>query len=317
MKLRTALWALGLCVVASLPAAAATFRFAFQGDLKSLDPYSLNETFTHGVLGNVFEGLIKRDKNLQIIPGLAERWEVVEPTRWRFHLRKGVKFSNGEDFTADDVVFSAARAQAPASDIKTRFPGDTKVVKVDDHTVDFILSSPNPILPAEWDTWYILSKKWAEANGSAQPQPGAGQQQSYAALHANGTGPFVITEHQAGVKTVFKPNPKWWGKPEHNFDEVIFTTISNDATRVAALLSGDVDWADPIPLQDVERINASANAQVLQGPELRTIFLGFDQYRNELKYSNIKGKNPFKDERVRKAFYLAIDENAIAEKVMR
>ena len=98
---------------------------------------------------------------------------------------------------------------------------------------------------------------------------------------------------------------------------MIFTTISNDATRVAALLSGDVDWADPIPLQDVERINASANAQVLQGPELRTIFLGFDQYRDELKYSNVKGKNPFKDVRVRKAFYLAIDENAIADKVMR
>ena len=119
------------------------------------------------------------------------------------------------------------------------------------------------------------------------------------------------------MKTIFKPNPKWWGKPEHNFDEVIFTTISNDATRVAALLSGDVDWVDPIPLQDVQRINASANAQVLQGPELRTIFLGFDQYRDELKYSNVKGKNPFKDVRVRKAFYLAIDENAIADKVMR
>ena len=153
------------------------------------------------------------------------------------------------------------------------FPADTKVVKVDDHTVDFVLSGPNPILHAEWDTWYILSKKWAEANGSAQPQPGAGQQMSHAALNANGTGPFIITSHQAGVKTTFKPNPKWWGKPEHNFDEVIFTTIANDATRVAALLSGDVDWIDPVPLQDVQRINASANAQVLQGPELRTIFL--------------------------------------------
>jgi len=228
-----------------------------------------------------------------------------------------VKFANGEDFTADDVVFSADRARMPASDVKTRLPADAKVVKVDDHTVDFILSGPNPILHYEWDTWYILSKKWAEANGSASPQPQAGQQMSHAALNANGTGPFVITSHQAGVKTTFKPNPNWWGKPEHNFDEVIFTTISNDSTRVAALLSGDVDFADPIPLQDVDRINASANAQVMQGPELRTIFLGFDQYRDELKYSNVKGKNPFKDVRVRKAFYLAIDEDAIVEKVMR
>ena len=317
MKSKTVLLALGVAAAMICQASAATFRFGFQGDLKSLDSYTLNETFTLGVLGNVYEGLTKRDKELKIVPGLAERWEVLEPTRWRFYLRKGVKFQNGEDFTADDVVFSATRLHAPASDVKTRLPADVKVAKVDDHTVDFILSGPNPILHYEWDTWYILSKKWAEANGSAQPQPGAGQQMSYAALHANGTGPFIITEHQAGVKTLFKPNPNWWGKPEHNFDEVIFTTISNDATRVAALLSGDVDWADPIPLQDVERINASANAQVLQGPELRTIFLGFDQYRNELKYSNIKGKNPFKDVRVRKAFYLAIDENAIADKVMR
>ena len=317
MKAKIALLALALAVVPASSASATTFRFGFQGDLKSLDPYSLNETFTHGVLGNVYEGLTKRGRNLEIIPGLAERWEVLEPTRWRFYLRKGVKFQNGEDFTADDVVFSTARVQADGSDVKTRFPADTKVVKVDEHTVDFILSGPNPILHYEWDTWYIISKKWAEANNSVAPQPGAGQQTSYAALHANGTGPFIITEHQAGVRTVFKPNPNWWGKPEHNFDEVVFTTIANDATRVAALLSGDVDWVDPVPLQDVQRVNASGGAQVLQGPELRTIFLGFDQYRDELRYSNVKGKNPFKDVRVRQAFYLAIDETAIKDKVMR
>src|SRR3989440_8410206 len=135
MKFKTALLAVALAVASfAQPAAAATFRFAFQGDLKSLDPYSVTETFTHGVLGNVYEGLTKRDKELKIIPGLAESWETVEPTHWRFHLRKGVKFHNGEDFTADDVVFSAARLHAPASDVKTRFPADTTVIKVDDHT---------------------------------------------------------------------------------------------------------------------------------------------------------------------------------------
>src|SRR5436305_455269 len=317
MKLRTGFLALAIALAMACQASAATFRFGFQGDLKSLDPYTLNETFTLGSLGNVYEGLTKRGKNLEIIPGLAERWEVVEPTRWRFYLRQGVKFHNGEDFTADDVVFSTERVRANGSDLKTRVPADMKAVKVDDYTVDFLLSRPDPILHYEWDTWYIMSKKWSEANNSAMPQPATGQQMNYAALHENGTGPFTITEHQAGVRTVFKPYSGWWGKPEHNFDAVVFTTITNDATRVAALLSGDVDWVDPVPLQDVERINASGNAQVLQGPELRTIFLGFDQYRDELKYSNIKGKNPFKDVRVRKAFYLAIDENAIADKVMR
>jgi len=318
MKLGTALLILGLTLASAvMPARAATFRFAFQGDLRSLDPYSLNETFTHGLLANVYEGLIKRGRNLEIIPGLAERWEVLEPTRWRFHLRQGVKFQSGEEFTADDVLFSAERARAQGSDIKTRLSADAKVVKVDDHTVDFVLSGPNPILHYEWDTWFIISKKWAEANNSVMPQPTAGQQMSYAALHANGTGPFIITEHQAGVRTIFRPNPGWWGKPEHNFDEVVFTTIGNDATRVAALLSGEVDWIDPVPLQDIQRVNSSPAAHVMSGPELRTIFLGFDESRDELKRSDVKGKNPFKDARVRKAFYQAIDVEAIKRRVMR
>ena len=315
--LATLAFAIAAMGAAPKPAQSETFRFAFQGDLASLDPYTLYEGFTLGVLGNVYEGLVKRDKNLKIVPGLAETWEVLEPTRWRFHLRKGVKFQNGEDFTADDVVFSADRARANGSDIKTMIPADAKFVKIDDNTVDVVLGSPNPILNAEWSLWYIMSRKWAEANNSIAPQPASGQQKNYAALHANGTGPFTIASHQAGVRTAFKPNPNWWDKAEHNFDEVIFTTISNDATRVAALLSGDVDWIDPVPLQDIARVNASGNAHVLSGPEVRTIFLGFDQTRDQLLYSNVKGKNPFKDVRVRKAFYQAIDIEAIKARIMR
>src|ERR1700754_394939 len=204
----------------SAPLKAQTLRYANQGELKSLDPYTLNETTTHAHLGHVYEGLIARDKDLKIIPALAESWETPEPTRWRFHLRKGVKFQNGEDFTADDVVFSAERSFKPASDIKTRIqPAGTKAVKVDDYTVDFVLPSPNPILHYEWDTWYIMSKKWAEANNSASVQPASGQQMSHAALHTNGTGPFIITSHQAGVRTTYKKNPNWWGKVEHNIDD--------------------------------------------------------------------------------------------------
>src|SRR5436305_7288205 len=158
MKLRTIILALALAAISALPASAATLRLAFQGELKSLDPYSLNESFTLGMLGNVYEGLTKRDKDLKIIPGLAERWEQVEPTRWRFYLRKDVKFQNGENFTADDVVFSAERSFNQASDIKSRIPpAGTKAVKVDDHTVDFVLPSPTPLLHYEWDTWYIMS----------------------------------------------------------------------------------------------------------------------------------------------------------------
>src|SRR3954453_20325371 len=194
---------LTVAAVAISPASAQTLRYANQGDLKSLDPYTLNETTTHAHLGQVYEGLIARDKDLKIIPALAESWETPEPTRWRFHLRKGVKFQNGDPFTADDVVFSADRVRATGSNLQTRIPKDTKVVKVDDYTVDFILSSPNPILNSQWDTWYIVDKKWAEANNVVDPPPAAATTPSYASLHENGTGPFIIESHQPGVKTVF------------------------------------------------------------------------------------------------------------------
>jgi peptide/nickel transport system substrate-binding protein len=307
----------GILALTVSPVSSQTLRYANQGELKSLDPYTLNETTTHAHIGHVYEGLIARDKNLKIIPALAESWETPEPTRWRFHLRKGVKFHNGDPFTADDVVFSADRVRATGSNMTSRIPADTKVVKVDDYTVDFILSSPNPILISQWDVWYIMDKKWAEANNAVAPTPAAATTPSYASLHANGTGPFMVDSHQPGVKTVYKANPNWWRKPEHNLKEIVFTPIASDATRVAALLSGEVDVIEPVPIQDIQRVNASPNATVLTGPELRTIFIGMDQSRDELLFSNIKGKNPFKDVRVREAVYKAIDIELIKNRVMR
>src|SRR5436305_1333477 len=312
-----AMTAFAMTALAMAPASAQTIRYANQGELKSLDPYTLNESTTHAHLGNVYEGLIGRDKDLKIIPLLAESWKTPEPTRWRFHLRKDVKYQNGDPFTADDVVFSADRVRAKGSNLQTRIAADAKVVKVDDYTVDFILTSPNPILNSQWDTWYIMDKKWAEANNTAQPTPVAATTPSYASLNANGTGAFMIESHQPGVKTVFKPNPNWWRKAEHNLKEIVFTPIASDATRVAALLSGEVDVIEPVPTQDISRVDSSPNAQVLKGPEVRTIFLGMDQARDELLYSNIKGKNPFKDVRVREAIFKAIDVELIKTRVMR
>ena len=304
-------------VAAGMPAEAKTLKWAFQGPLTALDPYSLNETFTLGQLGNVYEGLTRRGPDLKIEPALAERWEILSPTQWRFHLRKGVKFHNGNPFTADDVVFSAQRVRAPSSDLKTRIPADAEFVKVDDHTVDVNLKTPNPILHAEWDTWYIMDKEWAEANDMVAPVSASDKSPKPAAYKAMGTGPFTIETHQPGVHTVFKPSPGWWDKAEHNLTEVVFTPIAADATRVAALLSGEVDLVDPVPVQDIKRVNDAPNTRALTGPELRTIFLGFNSMRHELKSSNVKGKNPFQDARVRKAFYQAIDINAIKSRVMR
>ncbi len=304
-------------LTAAPPAMAQTLRYANQGDLKSLDPYTLRETTTIAHHGQVYEGLVGRGKDLQLIPALAEKWETPEPTRWRFYLRKNVKFQNGDPLTADDVIFSADRVRAKGSDFTTVIPADAKFVKIDDYTVDIVLTKPNPILTSQWDIWYIMSKKWAEANNAAAPTPAAATSPSYASLNANGTGPFKIESHQPGVKTVFKVNADWWGKPEHNLKEIIFTPIASDATRVAALLSGEVDIIEPVPVQDIARVNGTATASVLAGPELRTIFLGMDQIRDELLFSNIKGKNPFKDGRVREAFYKAIDIETIKSRVMR
>jgi peptide/nickel transport system substrate-binding protein len=296
---------------------AKTLRFAFQGELKAADPYAINESFSLSVGSAVYEGLIRRKPDMSIEPCLATSWEQLDPLHWRFHLRKGVKFHEGQDFTADDVVFSADRVHSPGSDIKNRVPLDAKVVKVDDYTVDFVLKTPNPLLINEWESWGIFSKKWAEEHGATEATAMNATTPPYAALHANGTGPFILVSHEPGVKTVWKKNPNWWDKPKHNLDEVVFTPIPSNATRVAALLSGEIDWMDPVPLPDQARVNANPSTEVLAGPELRTIFLGFDEDRAELGHSSVKGKNPFKDVRVRKAFYQAIDEEAIKAKVMR
>lgn len=301
------------------PAAAQTLRMSFQGDVGTLDPHGLNETFTLGYLGNVYEGLTTRGPDLSIEPGLAERWEIVAKDRWRFHLRKGVRFHDGSPFDAEDVLFSAERVRRPTSDLKSRLATVKEVVKVDDHTVDFVTEVPNPILHAEWDTWYIVDKEWALANGAAEPVDIKNPRGSFAAFHTNGTGPFKVTSREPDVKTVAVRHPLWWGwgKAPGNLQEVIFRPIANDATRVAALLSGELDLILSLPIQDTDRVARTPGLKALVGPELRTIFLGFDQWREELEGSDVKGKNPFKDRRVRLAVYQAIDVEAIAKKVMR
>ncbi|WOH84005.1 ABC transporter substrate-binding protein [Bradyrhizobium sp. BEA-2-5] len=319
MSVRWSLFAatIAALVAFALPASAQTLKYANQGELKSLDPYTLKETTTIAHHAHVYQGLTARDKDLKIIPALAESWETPEPTRWRFHLRKGVKFHNGDPFTADDVLFSADRVRAKGSNFLSNVPADAKFSKVDDYTVDVTLDSPNPILISQWDSWYIMDKKWAEANNVVDPTPVAATTPSYASLHENGTGPFIIESHQPGVKTVFKAFPGYWRKPEHNLKEIIFTPIASDATRVAALLSGEVDVIEPVPIQDISRVDSSGVATVMTAPEIRTIFIGMDTARDELLYSNIKGKNPFKDARVREAFYKAIDIELIKTRVMR
>ena len=318
MRIKTAMIAGAASLALSGPAAGETLRFAFQADVNTLDPHSLNETFTLSFQANIYEGLTRRAEDLTILPALAESWEIVEPDRWRFNLRQGVTFHNGNPFTADDVVFSDHRARSDGSDVRTKIAGILEVIAVDDYTVDFVTDGPNPILIAEWDTWYIMDREWAEANDAvAVTNVTETDSDNYANLNANGTGAFMVTSRQPDVRTVAVPNPNWWDEPSHNLTEVVFEPVSSDATRVAALLSGDMDLVYPVPLQDIDRVNSNDGTQALTGAELRTVFFGMDQGRDELLYSNVEGANPFRDRRVRMAFYQAIDVNAIQRVVMR
>jgi peptide/nickel transport system substrate-binding protein len=319
MKLRhfAAILAAAGFVAAAPVASAKPFKFANQGDMTTADPHGLFETTTLMMQGYVYEGLVRIGKDLEIEPALAESWKQTDPKTWVFSLRKGVAFHDGGAFTADDVVYSFARAKSEGSDLKTPVATVESVTKIDDHTVQIVTRSPNPILLREFPFLYMVSKSWIEKNNAADPVDVRKGKENYATRNANGTGPFMLKERQPGVKAVFVPNAKWWDKLESNITEATFTPIGNDATRVAALLSGDIDMMEPIPIQDVDRVKAAAGRKVMQGPELRTIFLGFDQERAELLESNVKGKNPFKDARVRKAFYQAIDIEGIRRTVMR
>ena len=310
-------FALAAFIAGTAPLAfAVTLRVSNQGDVQSMDPHSLNESLQLSFTGNVYDTLVARDKKMNLEPSLATKWTQTGPTVWRFDLRQGVKFHDGTPFTADDVIFTFKRAAGIGSDMKGYTNPIKEVRKAGDFAVDIETNTPFPILPDTLTALAVMSKKWCEDNKAEQAVDRRKGIENTASFKANGTGPFRLKERQPSVRTVIVKNFTWWDKAEGNIDEVVFTPIGNDATRVAALLSGETDLMEPVPLQDVERLKGSGFT-VLQGPELRTIFLGMDQKRDELLYSNIKGKNPFKDVRVRRAFYLAIDEETIKSRVMR
>ncbi|MGE5331629.1 MAG: ABC transporter substrate-binding protein [Nitrospirota bacterium] len=302
---------------ATLVGHAQTIRIANQGDALSMDPHSLNESLQLSTTSNVYEPLVGRNKDLSLAPALATAWKQTSPTVWRFELRKGVQFHDGTPFTADDVLFSFARTQVEGSDMKSYTNDFKEVRKINDHTVEIETKTAFPILPDVISQVFIMSKKWCEANNATAPVDRRKGIENAASFRANGTGPFRLRERQPNVRTVFVRNGNYWGPIEGNVAEVIFTPIGSAPTRVAALLSGEIDVMEPIPVQDIDRVNNNPGTRAITGPELRTIFLGMDQKRDELLYSSVKGKNPFKDKRVRQAFYQAIDIDGIKKTVMR
>lgn len=316
MKFKLALLASAL--VLTNTAFAATFKWSSASDIPTLDIHSQNNALGNGVHAAVYESLVYyNSRSFKIEPVLATDWKLISPTQMRINLRKGVKFADGSAFTVDDAIFSINRAMAKTSNFGVYAQGIDKVVKVDDNGLDILLKGPNPVLMNQLTELRMMSKVWAEKNKSVEPKDSRSKDENYAHRNAMGTGPFMVESWQPDQKLVFKRNPNWWGKMEGNLTEIIYTPIKTENTRAAALLSGEIDMVlDPSP-QDLVRMRSNSALKVIDGAENRTIFFGMDQFRDELVGSNIKGKNPLKDVRVRKALYQAIDSATLNKVTMR
>ena len=299
-------------------AQAKTFKWSSASDIPTLDIHSQNNALGNGVHAAIYEALVYyNSKTFKPEPQLATEWKLLNPTQMRFTLRKGVKFSDGSPLTADDVVFSLTRSMSKTSNYAVFAQGVDKVVKVDDFTIDVMLKAPTPTLVNQLTELRIMSKAWAEKNKSVEPKDIKTQEETFAHRNAMGTGPYMVKDWQPDQRLLLVSNPNYWGKNPTNVTEILYTPIKSAPTRLAALLSGETDFVlDPGP-QDLGRLRSNPEMKVMDGAENRTIFLGMDQFRDELPGSSVKGKNPLKDARVRKALYQAIDINAIQRVTMR
>jgi len=297
---------------------AKTFKWTSASDIPTWDIHSQNNALLNGVHAAVYESLVwYNSKTFKPEPALATGWKQLTPNQLRVNLRTGVKFHDGSPFTADDAVFSIERAMSKTSNYTPYTNGIERVVKVDANTIDIFTKDPNPVLLNQMTELRMMSKAWAEKNNSVMPKDIKTKDETFSHRNANGTGPFMLKEWQPDQKLVLVRNPAWWGKTDGNVTEIIYTPVKNVSTRMAALLSGEVDFVlDPSP-QDLPRIRSNPDLKVIDGLENRTIFFGMDQFRDELPGSNIKGKNPLKDVRVRKALYQAIDINTITRVTLR
>jgi peptide/nickel transport system substrate-binding protein len=303
---------------------AKTLRIALSDDATTLDPHVADLIVNNRLLHNIYDGLVTRDKDFKIAPALAVSWSQPDAKTWRFKLRPNVKFHDGSPFTADDVVFSFNRVIHPLSALRSSVLGVASARRVDDLTVDFIMAEPNAVLLNHLVSFRIMSKAWSAKHGSTNPQNYKDKEETFAARNTNGTGPFRLVSRQPDVRTVLAEHRAWWGRAPNvyasemgNLTQVEWVPIKSTATRIAALLSGTVDLVLDPPVQDRDRIKNTQGFKLQLGSEPRVFFLAMDVHRDELLYSNVKGKNPFKDLRVRQAMALAVDVDLLVKKVNR
>ena len=324
MTMRLATFGAALLATTALTVSAAsaeTLRWARAAEALTLDPHSQNEGPTTTLMHQIYEPLIVRNMEGGLEPGLATSWEPSssDPNVWVFEIREGVTFHEGQAFDAEDVVFSLNRALSEASDFKELLTGVTEVRATGDFTVEVVTDGPNPLLPNNLTNIMMMDAGWAAENGTEAVQDYAAGEDTYAARNANGTGPFVLQSRTADVETVMTQNPDYWGIGEFPMDvtEIIFTPIQNPATRVAALLTGEVDFIQDVPVQDLERVDGADGMGLATAPQNRVIFFGMNVGDEDLTLDNVEGANPFADVRVRRAMDIAINREAIQQVVMR
>jgi peptide/nickel transport system substrate-binding protein len=312
--------AVAVATMAVVPAHAVTVKIATAFDPQTMDPHALALLYHSRVAFQVYDSLVNRDENFKPEPSLAVSWSQVDPKTWRFKLRQGVVFHDGTPFSVDDAVFSVQRALTPPSQRSFQLKGVIAAKKVDEQTLEIQLEAPDAVLPDKFINLPMMSKAWSQANRVEIAQDFNGKQETYAVRNANGTGPYRLERYEPDIRTVLKRNPRWWGwsdKRSGNVDEVVWLSIRSDATRLAALISGEVDMVLDPPIPDVARLKAEGSLTVMQGPDLGQQYIVFDLARDELEGSDVKGRNPFKDIRVRRAVYHAVNVDLIVQKVLR
>jgi len=298
-------------VSASITSASAeTIRWARAGDAITMDPHAQNEGPTHTLNHQIYDSLVQRDMSGAMIPSLATEWAALSenPNVWRFKLRQNVTFHNGAAFDSEDVVFSINRAMADGSEMKELLSSVQDVRAVDAYTVDIETKGANPLLVNNLTNMFMMDKSWSEANDVMTPHDVAKGETNFATMNTNGTGAFMLVSRAVDEKTVLKANPNYWGKDiyPNQVTEIIYTPIQSSATRVAALLSGDVDLIQDVPVQDLGRVESSSGLKLATAAQNRVIFFGVNTT-----------KGPTADLPVRQAMNIAINRDAIKQVVMR
>jgi peptide/nickel transport system substrate-binding protein len=312
-QLVAALVSLGIWAVA---APAADLSIGLGASVTTIDPHAINLTPNNNIAEQIFDPLVRRDARLRPIPGLAENWRMIDELTWEFRLRRGVKFHDGSALTAADVLFSLERPRWLASrkadaGVLTYVSTITEKTVVDPYTIRVKTAAPYPYLPHDLMGVMIVSAT------AAKDQAGADFDSPAVAV---GTGPLRLQRFARGDRIVLKRNDEYWGvKPE--WENVTFRVISDDATRIATLLSGDVDLIESIPTGDVAMLRSHRQIRVFETTSNRIVHLQLDSNRDRSPYvTDIAGKaldkNPFKDVRVRKAISMSIDRRTMVERVM-